>query len=168
MLFPFALRSENDSQFHIRILPATLKRIGCKISHLLALKKSESTLQFSKSETFLIDILDAFSSSNYERQISLAGFHTPALLKSFSIWRKMSAPPPLNPYGFVHDCLLPAMEEFGLRNALPLSRIAREIYCRQWQWSLHYPDCAERPFSHSKNCEISILDGRTFLKISAF
>tara|TARA_R110002050_G_scaffold271271_1_gene414616 strand:+ start:87 stop:1634 length:1548 start_codon:yes stop_codon:yes gene_type:complete len=152
-LFPYAWRGKEDPGFHIRIFPETLKRIGRKISNLLTIKNSGSASS-SKSEKFLISILDAFSSSDYDLQVVLAGFHTPALLRSFSIWREMESPPPLNPYGFVHDCLLPAMEEYNLRNVLPLSRIAREIYCRQWQWSFYYPNCEERPFSHSPSCHL--------------
>ena len=152
-LFPFAWRSSETPEYHVRISPKTLRSIGRKVSKLLiALKDSSSNL--SKSEQFSCDVLRAFSSTDESAQVSLTGFHSSALLKSFSIWRQMSDPPPLTPYGYVHDCLLPAMESCGLSNSLAFKKITKDIYCRSWNWHLVYPYCEDRPFGHGKNCPL--------------
>tara|TARA_R110002050_G_scaffold197543_1_gene332408 strand:+ start:1996 stop:4959 length:2964 start_codon:yes stop_codon:yes gene_type:complete len=149
-LFPFAWRPADSPSYQIRLSPAILRNISRKVGKLLMAQKNDSRL--SKPEQFLSDILQAFSSTDETSQVSLSGFHTTALLKSFALWRSFPTDPPLTSYSFIHDCLLPAMESCNLRSPLKFESISKEIYCHAWKWSSFYPLCEERPFGHSPLC----------------
>lgn len=153
-LFPFAWRKSESPSYQVRLSPNILRGIGRKVGKLLLAQKSNSRL--SKSEQFLSKILQAFSGTDETSQISLAGFHTSALLKSFSLWRSFTSDPPLTPYKFIHDCLLPAMESYNLREPLKFASISKDIYCHPWNWTAFYPLCEQRPFGHCATCPLHV------------